>query len=180
LIAKVADGTENNSFCGVHLITARDFNGKMGVAWTNELCSHHDGHMAGITTTIVDDGSVSSFPQHLLSFTHELGHLFGSTHDDQRGVTECNPIINKFLMHSSTSSLDGSPNAEIFSPCSKAEMLAGISKNGNCLTPIKEDVVPFTCILPTTPPIKVFFLVLYALACILIMCLTIYKHLKRF
>ncbi|XP_055942932.1 disintegrin and metalloproteinase domain-containing protein 10-like [Argiope bruennichi] len=70
----------------------------------------------------------------LLAFTHEIGHGFGSDHDDPT-YKPCSPEapVGKYLMH--PKAIPANEQRPEFSPCSRIAMRGVLSKKGDCLKP---------------------------------------------
>ncbi|PIK52447.1 putative disintegrin and metalloproteinase domain-containing protein 10 isoform X1 [Apostichopus japonicus] len=131
----------NNQYCLVYTFTNRDFaNGVLGLAWiatptstAGGVCSSNFN--AGIVTTNNYGQDVPPIVSHL-TFSHELGHSFGSRHDPD-GDRLCAPggSEGNFLMFAHASSGD-LPNNNDFSSCSEANISRVLNTMGsrtNCL-----------------------------------------------
>lgn len=90
-----------------HLFTGKNLNGStVGIAFVGSLCRSSS---VGITQRF---GAATS-----IIFAHELGHNFGSPHDNQSG-SACSSVGNGFIMNPSVN-----VNADAFSSCSVSQML---------------------------------------------------------
>ncbi|KAM9330594.1 disintegrin and metalloproteinase domain-containing protein 10-like [Gastrophryne carolinensis] len=123
-----------NSFCLSYLLTNRDYNGLLGLAWIGRsgnaggICSKfskmqdNPNTKASLNTGIV---TIQKYGQYLppriihITLAHELGHSFGSPHDESEECTQftaASPNGN-YLMF--PYAVDGSQyNNDKFSPCS--------------------------------------------------------------
>jgi len=71
---------DTSDFCLAHLFTFRDFPGGLqGLAWKGTLC--REDFNTGFTTLLNHEVS-SSLQQSGMTFSHEVGHNFGSDHDE--------------------------------------------------------------------------------------------------
>ncbi|XP_065829351.1 disintegrin and metalloproteinase domain-containing protein 10-like [Oscarella lobularis] len=130
-----------SEYCLGHLFTYRDFDsGVIGLAWvggtasgTGGVCEQNrvrtnQGERSLNTglTTLLNYGRLVPRSVSAITTTHELGHNFGSPHDEPGG--ECTPggSAGNFIMFASAT--DGSlPNNRKFSPCSAETMASVIS-----------------------------------------------------
>ena len=136
--------TEDHSeYCLAYLFTARDFmKGVLGLAWvagdsaSGGICEsykmHQNGQMkslnTGVITTVNYGQPVAARVSHL-TFTHEVGHNWGSPHDFPN---HCKPggQDGNFIMFASATSAD-KPNNNKFSDCSIANMSNILMKRRN-------------------------------------------------
>jgi disintegrin and metalloproteinase domain-containing protein 10 len=110
-----------SAYCASYLFTYRDFdNGVLGLAYVAKVNGRggicDDNLNTGIVTGI-NYGNRLSNAIVTLTFAHELGHNFGSTHDDTSNATCSPPGDNKYIM-TALASTGSSPNNRRFSPCS--------------------------------------------------------------
>ena len=120
------------AYCVSYLFTKRDFeNGVLGLAYVADLSSNggicdqggfRNGKRqtlnTGIVTTINYNKPLTNAVI-MLTFTHELGHNFGSEHDPATGT--CSPQDNKYIMTANAN--DGTKtNNYMFSTCSIQSM----------------------------------------------------------
>lgn len=135
-----------SDFCLSYLFTYRDFDdGVLGLAFVaasgsqGGLCHDYTlfsgGRYKTLNTGVVslfNYGSKVTSTVSLLTFSHEAGHNFGSTHDNVDD-TECSPLDGKYIMYAHAN--DGShSNNKRFSPCSLDLMdatLARVAQNGD-------------------------------------------------
>ncbi|XP_064486372.1 disintegrin and metalloproteinase domain-containing protein 10-like isoform X2 [Ornithodoros turicata] len=149
----------HDSFCLSYIWTYRDFSrGTLGLAYVAELDESSGGICERFQTGVASGVSVeyrgklslntgvisflnqnSRIPEHVsqMTFTHELGHSFGASHDK----AECAPggAIGNYIMYASAT-LGDKPNNRKFSPCSIQSisrvlhpLFTGDSARPNCL-----------------------------------------------
>ena len=127
LLTQFGNFTNSSSFNhpGVaHLFTGRNLNGSViGRAYLSSLCSPRYG--VGINE-IRQGGTIGS-----VLFAHELGHNFGSPHDNQSGST-CASTPGTFIMSPVIN------NSQEFSECSIEQMQPEINSS-SCITAINPD-----------------------------------------
>ncbi|KAI4872957.1 hypothetical protein NFI96_023641 [Prochilodus magdalenae] len=124
--------TNWDNYCLSYLLTNRDFNGVLGLAWEGKpndwggICSKHlrlkDGRMSSLNTGLI---TIKNYGHYLLpkfvqlTFAHELGHSLGAPHDEglDCGDIEITKGRGRFLMfpHATDNVLE---NSDRFSPCS--------------------------------------------------------------
>ncbi|XP_077564323.1 uncharacterized protein LOC144179759 [Haemaphysalis longicornis] len=163
----------HDDFCLAYTFTYRDFaDGVLGLAWTaaptpsqGGICekykvaldiapgtSNYKRFYLSLNTGILTFQNYKHFVPRVVSeitFTHELGHNFGSSHDAPPGYTcfadcaPCGPGGNYIMYPSATTGL--LPNNDKFSPCSLRNITAvvksmfdGTSTRENCF----QDDVP--------------------------------------
>lgn len=113
LLAAFSSIHSTTSFCQAHLFTHRNYQGTLGLAYIGTLCSSdntgfHSSY--GVATTV-----------QMLTFTHELGHGWGSNHDTTSDCAPGNNYGGNYIMYPSAT--DGTrPNNVKFSNCSAAEI----------------------------------------------------------
>ncbi|XP_062522964.1 disintegrin and metalloproteinase domain-containing protein 10-like [Corticium candelabrum] len=143
-------------FCLAHLFAYKDFqNGVIGLAWVGDTSSGSGGvcETERITTRYGDRSLNTGFTTlfnyqrrvlravSTITTTHELGHNFGSWHDE--ASEECSPgefgdSNGNYIMFASAT--DGSKsNNQQFSPCSKPVMADVISAKGGCFVAANPD-----------------------------------------
>ncbi|XP_045187139.2 disintegrin and metalloproteinase domain-containing protein 10-like [Mercenaria mercenaria] len=145
-----------SDYCLATAFTSRNFaKGVIGLAWVGSSSKH--GSSGGIcqhrilykskrmclnTNLITNINNEKRIPSYLAALTlaHEMGHSFGSPHDDIKSE-DCAPAGNygNYLMYPYASE-GGKPNNNIFSLCSINYMYPVIRNKGTCL---KESVVSF-------------------------------------
>ncbi|XP_060738686.1 disintegrin and metalloproteinase domain-containing protein 10 [Tachysurus vachellii] len=134
------------NYCLSYLLTNRDFNGVLGLAWEGKpdnwggICSkpiHMDGQSSSLNTGLI---TLKNFGRYLLpkfvqlTFAHELGHSLGAPHDEgsdcgDLGVTEGKGY---FLMFPHAAD-EVKENTDRFSPCSLRHMSRLLKiKKDNC------------------------------------------------
>ena len=127
LLTQFGNFTNSSSFDhpGVaHLFTGRNLNGSViGRAYLSSLCSPRYG--VGINE-IRQGGTIGS-----VLFAHELGHNFGSPHDNQNG-SACASTPGNFIMSPVIN------NSQEFSECSIEQMQPEINSS-SCITAINPD-----------------------------------------
>ncbi|GFN81219.1 disintegrin and metalloproteinase domain-containing protein 10-like [Plakobranchus ocellatus] len=157
---------QHNEFCLAYIFTHRDFTrGTLGLAWVGArevasggICERHKSYVereetvpkslnTGIVTT-VNYGKAVPARVSQLTFTHEVGHNFGSPHDqgDQCapfGSGEQNAQDGNYIMFASATMGDR-PNNDDFSVCSRDNITRLLDvivnqKHGkrNCFKPSK-------------------------------------------
>lgn len=128
-----------NHVCLAHALTARDlYGGILGLAWVGGsqvgICAKSVGGSkslnTGITTTI-NYGQAVSFQVQTITMAHEMGHNFGSQHDDPGETSKdgrsCAPgtssrsVVGNYVMYYKATDGDDSNNDK-FSPCSIDEI----------------------------------------------------------
>ncbi|BFZ13576.1 hypothetical protein BsWGS_16615 [Bradybaena similaris] len=131
----------HDEFCLAYIFTHRDFTrGTLGLAWVGArevasggICEKHKSYMerdetvpkslnTGIVTT-VNYGKAVPVRVSQLTFTHEVGHNFGSPHDQGAdcapfGTEKENAQDGNYIMFASATMGDR-PNNDDFSICSK-------------------------------------------------------------
>ena len=118
------------------LFTGRDLDRNVaGIAYISSLCSSR----FGIGVSEVTGGGTAR----ALVVAHELGHNFGSPHDNQKG-SSCESTPGNFLMNPS---LNGSNQ---FSQCSITEMQPEINR-ASCITVINFDESDLRVNIPNNP-----------------------------
>ncbi|CAL1539676.1 unnamed protein product, partial [Lymnaea stagnalis] len=157
---------QHDEFCLAYIFTHRDFTrGTLGLAWVGArevasggICERHKSYMerdetvpkslnTGIVTTVNYGKAVPSRVSQL-TFTHEVGHNFGSPHDQG---DECAPFgtnqplaeDGNYIMFASATMGDR-PNNDHFSICSKDNITRllhvifnELSGKRNCFKPSK-------------------------------------------
>lgn len=121
-----------SAYCTSYLFTKRDFEGGiLGLAYVAEessvggICDPVSFQGSPVTyntgvVTIINYNKLLTNVVIMLTFTHEMGHNFGSQHDPSTNAT-CSPEGNGYIM--SARATDGSySNNEKFSPCSIESM----------------------------------------------------------
>lgn len=129
--------------CIAHLFTREDFSGgTLGLAWVGSRDSNRAGGLChssstqslntGLTTNI-NFGENVPFATSSLVTAHEIGHNWGSQHDDPTDP-ECMPPRSQgdaYLMFSNA--VDGSEDSHFkFSICSVQQIVAVIEAKGTC------------------------------------------------
>ncbi|MCJ8737630.1 hypothetical protein PDJAM_G00026370 [Pangasius djambal] len=128
--------TNWGNYCLSYLLTSRDFNGILGLAWEGKpdnwggICSkpihNQDGQTSSLNTGLI---TLKNFGRYLLpkfvqlTFAHELGHSMGAPHDEGSdcgglGITEGK---GHFLMFPHAAD-EVKENSDRFSPCSLRHM----------------------------------------------------------
>eukprot|EP00042_Codosiga_hollandica_P033426 m.222943 g.222943 ORF g.222943 m.222943 type:complete len:743 (-) comp54185_c0_seq10:368-2596(-) len=126
-------GPRGDQVCLNHLVTFRDFNLVLGVAYVHALCRTQpqrslfvQGYQLfniGVTTAILDPASNSRV------MAHELGHNLGASHDNDFADAACLPDADPFLM---SESINFGSNAATFSSCSRASVQSAVATRGSC------------------------------------------------
>ncbi|XP_076080120.1 disintegrin and metalloproteinase domain-containing protein 10-like [Mytilus galloprovincialis] len=132
-----------DQFCLSYIFTHRDFdNGILGLAWTAEpgtsggLCSRYtlytDGRLS-LNTGIVTDlnyGNDVTTAVSYVTFAHEIGHNFGSLHDESSNPT-CAPggSSGNYIMFAQATAGTKSDNV-LFSSCSISSMAPMVASRG--------------------------------------------------
>ncbi|XP_052083708.1 disintegrin and metalloproteinase domain-containing protein 10-like [Mytilus californianus] len=132
-----------DQFCLSYIFTYRDFdNGILGLAWTAEpgtsggLCSRYtlytDGRLSlntGIVTNLNYGNDVTTAVSYV-TFAHEIGHNFGSLHDESSNPT-CAPggTGGNYIMFAQATAGTKSNNVK-FSPCSISSMAPMVATRG--------------------------------------------------
>jgi len=129
-----------NDYCLAYVFTSRDFDkGVLGLAWVADaghknggICEKYkmqnQGGWKSLNTGIVtfkNYGNLMATPVSHITFAHEVGHNFGSPHDDG---AKCSPGDNygrrgNYIMYARATNGD-KPNNKLFSPCSIGNMSA--------------------------------------------------------
>ncbi|KAK3787925.1 hypothetical protein RRG08_020372 [Elysia crispata] len=132
---------QHNEFCLAYIFTHRDFTrGTLGLAWVGArevasggICERHKSYVEATTTvpkslntgivTTVNYGKAVPARVSQLTFTHEVGHNFGSPHDQGDecapfGTGEVNAQDGNYIMFASATMGDR-PNNDDFSVCSR-------------------------------------------------------------
>nr|AFJ24759.1 disintegrin and metalloproteinase domain containing protein-2 [Schmidtea mediterranea] len=148
---------KHDDFCLAYIFTYRDFNGgTLGLAWVAEpggsggVCEKHRMMQEGSQNvkkslntgivTLLNYGSYVALKVSQLTFAHEMGHNFGSKHDDDHKENQdCLPLVEdpkgNYIMFASATSGDKENNNK-FSVCSRdsiARLLNRVTKgSGNC------------------------------------------------
>ncbi|XP_076081631.1 disintegrin and metalloproteinase domain-containing protein 10-like [Mytilus galloprovincialis] len=133
----------HDQFCLSYIFTHRDFdNGILGLAWTAEpgtsggLCSRYtlytDGRLSlntGIVTDINYGNDVTTAVSYV-TFAHEIGHNFGSLHDESSNLT-CAPggSSGNYIMFAQATAGTKSNNV-LFSSCSISSMAPMVESRG--------------------------------------------------
>ncbi|EDQ91931.1 uncharacterized protein MONBRDRAFT_31368 [Monosiga brevicollis MX1] len=129
-------GENWEDYCLAHLVTHQEFSdGLLGLAYLGRadstpggICQKKSSNVYTNTafSTTLNYGSAVPELTHWLVIAHEIGHNFGSTHDDPSGSAN-----GEYLMY--PVSVDGSEsNNFLFSPESKSLMTAVVEAKGGC------------------------------------------------
>ncbi|KAH3858876.1 hypothetical protein DPMN_101519 [Dreissena polymorpha] len=139
-----------DNFCLASVFTSRDFDGGVvGLAWMASSNLHgspggicqrpifYKGKRIWTNTNLVTNVNAGRIlPSFLtaLTFAHEIGHNFGSPHDDSQNPS-CvpNSAYGNYLMYPYTSDAN-KPNNFVFSPCSISYIYPVLETKGTCLT----------------------------------------------
>ena len=150
--------------CLAHLFLYRNLpNGILGLAWLGSPAPNSGGGVcrksalvngvmknlnSGITTTVNNGADIPVYVSEL-TFAHEVGHNYGTNHDDfyadqPPGFPQCIPggDAGNFIMFASATS-GTKPNNRQFSSCSKTAMYSVMlarSEDGNCFMPDLPDI----------------------------------------
>ena len=124
-----------SKYCLSYIFTNRNFGSVLGVAFVSGVCDGRAGRSFN-TGFIVSSKRTAQFNTDL-TFAHEVGHNFGSNHD-QRGSCLGSRTRGGFLM-SPTASATAKPNNNRFSSCSRRDINNVLSRifNGrkkNCFS----------------------------------------------
>ena len=136
-----------DDYCLGVVFTSIDFDGSVGLAWvassndygtSGGICNKritYNSQILSLNTNVVTDlvyGKIEPTYGTALTLTHELGHSFGSPHDDANNIA-CVPEneYGNYIMYPYT--FDGSkPNNAKFSPCSTGYIYPVIQNKGTC------------------------------------------------
>lgn len=138
----------HDNFCLAYLFTYRDFDdGVLGLAFVGStssstaggICEKHTTFSGGVSKSL-NTGVVSfiNYGQDVpttvsrITFAHEMGHNFGSSHDMSTACAPGGSQGNYIMYFRATSGSD--PNNERFSPCSRDIMGSVIAVKGQGTT----------------------------------------------
>lgn len=130
----------SNRTCVVHGFTFTEFDDAIGLAYLDGLCA--GPFRTGITTLL--GNTILTHSTGVSVMAHELGHNFGSNHDDEQldkkdffpfNSTDCLQPPDSFIMFAG---VRGGKSSRIFSPCSSFQMKTAMFANFCMLR--KEDV----------------------------------------
>ena len=133
-----------SKYCLSYRFTYRQFDqGVIGLAYVaapgslGGICdTYQSGSGKTLNTgivTLLNYGQRVPFVVNVVTFAHEAGHNFGSTHDSDTD-TVCAPPSGKYIMYAHAT--DGSqPNNMLFSPCSTKLMGGIIETKSTCFQP---------------------------------------------
>ncbi|XP_041435827.1 disintegrin and metalloproteinase domain-containing protein 10 isoform X1 [Xenopus laevis] len=123
-----------NNYCLSYLMTDRDYNGVLGLAWNGRpgnsggICSkysQHEGNLKTVVTLNTGIVTIQKYGQYLpprlihITLAHELGHSLGAPHDESQECAkfDTNSDNGNYLMF--PYAMDGNQyNNDKFSPCS--------------------------------------------------------------
>ncbi|XP_033098010.1 disintegrin and metalloproteinase domain-containing protein 10-like isoform X2 [Anneissia japonica] len=149
----LASSDNYNQYCLSYTFANRDFsNGVLGLAWiasanrgtSGGICDKYRNGKSLNTGIVTENNYGADVPARIssLTFTHELGHSFGSPHDARADCLPGMPNGN-YLMYAYSSNAD-QPNNDKFSSCSVGNItnvlgsvFNGISKQ-NCFKTLSE------------------------------------------
>ncbi|XP_061190594.1 disintegrin and metalloproteinase domain-containing protein 10-like [Saccostrea echinata] len=128
--------SNHDDFCLVYTFTYRDFlEGTLGLAWLGSstassggVCARYKSYREGATEIkkSLNTGVVSLLnygkrvPPRIseLTFAHEVGHNFGSPHDNDKACAQSTPARGNYIMFASATN-GNLPDNDDFSSCSK-------------------------------------------------------------
>jgi hypothetical protein len=146
ILGKLSKGVDKNQevFAGIKntclalVITNQNTGSNLGTAFVGSsttsggVCDKN-GYNIGVANT--ESGNRLVSPDVLFgTLAHEIGHLFGASHDDDKRSGECNPPNNPFIMFPLIYATG--VNKERFSPCSTQAIMAALKTRINrCFKP---------------------------------------------
>lgn len=132
-----------SNVCLAHSLTYKDFEGTLGLAWTaypnsqnhnGGICQarYNDGGIGGMVSLNTAWSSSHNFGakqtelQSALVLAHELGHNYGSGHDEQAEGANGDYVMYKFAV------TGNEPNNDNFSPNSQSLIQAAMTDRAGC------------------------------------------------